>query len=286
MQSIYIPIEKYQIQADLYGNFSDLHTDTIVMAHGMGGEKQCGLAEFADYYHQLGYNVCVFDHRGFGLSSGPTKYLVDKDSQITDWHAVLDYIKQTFKIKNHQIVLWGYSFSGAHALTIASKQPFKAVIANFLHVDGLASLPLYPKKYLIPATIKALQDLALSKVGKVKTMPVVAKNRFAVLAGEDCYEGYNSIIPDHVAWENEIPARIIATIGLYRPILDVHKIQIPVLVVGAHKDSLIPIEATRKTAKKIPQGTYYEENCGHFDLFHEPFKSHILKEHVDFLSNL
>lgn len=286
MQSVYIPIEKYQIQADLYGDFSDLHTDTIVMAHGMGGEKQCGLAEFAEYYHQLGYNVCVFDHRGFGLSTGPTKYLVDKNSQIEDWNTVLNYLKQSYKLKNHQIILWGYSFSGAHALTLSSQTPYKAVIANFPHVDGLASLPLYPKKFLIPATLNALQDLALSKIGKVKMMDVVAKNRFAVLAGEDCYEGYYSIIPKGVRWENKIPARIIATVGLYRPIQDVHKINNPVLVIGATNDSLIPIKATRKTANKIRNGQYYEVNCGHFDLFHEPYKSDILKQHVEFLTRI
>ena len=64
------------------------------------------------------------------------------------------------------------------------------------------------------------------------------------------------------------------------------KIQIPVLVIGAKNDSLIPIEATRKLATKIVHGFYYEENCGHFDLFHEPHRAQILKEHVDFLANL
>lgn len=286
IKQIFIPMDHDQIQADLYGDFSSSYADVIIMAHGLGGEKQCGLDYFAQYYQTLGYHVCVFDHRGFGQSTGPTKYLVDKNSQIDDWKTVIQYIKDQFKFKNHQIILWGYSFSGAHALTLASTTPFKAVIANFPHVDGLASLPLYPKKFLLPATLIALQDIALSKIGKVKTMPIVAKNRFAVLAGEDCYDGYNAIIPEHVAWENEVPARIIATIGLYRPIQVAHKIQIPTLVIGAKNDSLIPIEATRKTAKKIPLGTYFEENCGHFDLFHEPYRSQILKEHVDFLANL
>ena len=223
LKQIYIPLASDQIQADLYGDFSSIQADTIIMAHGLGGEKQCGLDYFAQYYQTLGYHVCVFDHRGFGKSTGTPRYLVDKNSQLEDWKTVIDYLKKTYKFKNHQLILWGYSFSGAHALTLASQTPFKAVIANFPHVDGLASLPLYPKKYLLPATMLAIQDLALSKIGKSKTMPVVAKNGFAVLSGADCYEGYNSIIPEHVAWENEVPARIIATIGLYRPTKDVHK---------------------------------------------------------------
>ena len=285
MQQIFIPIQHYQIQADLYGDFNEPN-DTIIMAHGLGGEKQCGLSEFAEYYHQLGYHVCVFDHRGFGQSTGPFKYLVDKTSQLEDWQTVIAHLKQRLNIKQQQMILWGYSFSGAHALTLASQQSYKAIIANFPHVDGLASLTLYPKKYLIPATLMAAEDLIAMRFGKVKNIPVVSKDGVAVLAGADCYEGYNSIIPEHMAWENEVPARIIATIGLYRPIQNAARIHSPTLLIGARNDSLIPINSTRKTAKKIPKAIYYEENCGHFDLFNEPYKSHILREHVQFLSSL
>lgn len=171
-------------------------------------------------------------------------------------------------------------------LTLASQQNFKGIISNFPHVDGLASLTLYPKKFLAAATWISLQDLALAPFGKVKTMPVVAEDRFAILAGEDCYSGYHSIIPPYVNWDNAVPARIVATIGLYRPTTVVNKIKSPTLILGAEQDSLIPISATRKTAKKIKDGQYCELACGHFDLFHEPFKSEILKQHQEFLKSI
>ena len=286
VHAIWIPIEHYQIQADLYGNFGDQHRDVIIMAHGLGGEKKCGLSIFAEFYVRLGYNVCVFDHRGFGESTGKFKNLVDKNSQISDWKAVIHFLKHNFEIRNKNIILWGYSFSGAHVLTLASEQKFKGIIANFPHVDGLASLTLYPKKYLLPATLIAIQDLCYATVGKIKTMPVVSSNRFAILAGEDCYDGYYSIVPEHAKWDNAVPARIVATIGLYRPTAVVDRIETPTLVLGAEKDSLIPISATRKMVKKIPQGQYYELSCGHFDLFHDPFKSEIIQQHQHFLQTL
>lgn len=285
MQSIFIPCTKGKIQADLYGDFKQPQ-DTILMAHGLGGEKICGLTEFAEYYHSLGYQVCVFDHRGFGESSGVVKYLVDKNSQLSDWNTVIQYLKQQLNLDAEHLILWGYSFSGAHALSLSAQQSFKAVIANFPHVDGLASLTLYPKKYLLPATLLAAKDLLAMRFGQAQYIPIVAKNSVAVLGGADCYDGYHSLIPEHMAWENEVPARIIATIGLYRPIQEVRKIRHPVLLIGAKNDSLIPIQSTRKTAKRIKQSTYAEENCGHFDLFHEPYRSRILKEHVQFLSAL
>lgn len=283
MQAIFIPLKNDQIQADLYGNFHDLNKATIIMAHGLGGEKQCGLAEFAEFYTNLEFNVCVFDHRGFGQSTGKFKHLVDKNSQLQDWNTVIDYLNQQFQITKQQIILWGYSFSGAHALTLASHDQFKGVIANFPHVDGLASLTLYPKKYLLPATAVAIQDLILAMFGKIKTMPVVAKDRFAILAGEDCFDGYWSIVPKDTQWDNAVPARIVATIGLYRPTAVAHKIKSDTFVLGAENDSLIPIAATRKMAKKIKLSQYVELQCGHFDLFHEPYKSQILECHTLFL---
>ena len=216
----------------------------------------------------------------------PVKCLVDKTSQLEDWETVIQYLNQNLKIPTSQMILWGYSFSGGHVLTLAAQQNFKAIISNFPHVDGLASLTLYPKKYLLGATLCAMQDLALARIGKVKTMPVVAKDRFAILAGEDCYEGYHSIIPDDVQWDNAVPARIVATIGLYRPTATAHHIQSPTFVLGATQDSLIPIKATRKLEKKLKYGQYLELNCGHFDLFHHPFQDQILQAHKAFLATL
>lgn len=284
-QSIWIPIEEYRIQADLYLGSQTIQK-IIIMAHGLGGEKSCGLTDFAEYYLSLGFAVCVFDHRGFGQSTGKVKNLVDKTSQLNDWQAVISYIKNEFKLSNADLVLWGYSFSGAHTLTLASEVPFKGVIANFPHVDGLASLTLYPKKYLLPATLLALQDIALARFGKVKNMPVVSQDRFAILAGEDCFAAYHAIIPEHVTWENAVPARIVATIGLYRPTTVVNRIQCPVLVTGANRDSLIPIQATRKMVAKNANIEYFEHDCGHFDLFHPPFQSAILNQHRQFLERL
>ena len=284
-QSIYIPIQDDQIQADIYTP-TDTAKATIIMAHGLGGEKQVGLAEFAEYYQQLGYQVCVFDHRGFGKSTGKVKNLVAKNSQLNDWKAVIEYLRTNLKLNEAQLILWGYSFSGAHALTLASTHKYKAIITTFPHVDGLASLGLYPKKYLLASTWNAIQDLAYAPFGKVKTMPVVAQDRFAILAGEDCYDGYRGIIPADVQWDNAVPARIVASIGFYRPITIAHKIQSPTLVIGAEKDSLIPIKSTRKLASKLQNGQYAEEKCGHFDLFNEPFKSHIKTTHQKFLESL
>lgn len=286
IESIQIPIQKYAIQADVYHQPEALNADLIIMAHGLGGDKACLLDQWALYYHDMGYQVCVFDHRGYGESTGPVLHLVDKNSQLEDWNTVIQFFSEHRQLRLNQMILWGYSFSGGHVLSLAAEQHFKGIISNFPHVDGLASLTLYPKKYLLPATFRALQDLALAPLGKVKTMPVVAQDRFAILAGADCYDGYQSILPKGQTWHNAVPARIVATIGLYRPTTKAHLIKTPTLVVGASDDSLIPIQSTRKLANKLQNGQYLEVSCGHFDLFHPPFQAQIMSAHQQFLNTL
>ncbi|KGT47866.1 MULTISPECIES: alpha/beta hydrolase [Acinetobacter] len=284
IKNILIPIESFHIQADLYINNKDL--PFVIMAHGLGGDKSCALDLYIQAYLEQGYNICCFDHRGFGKSSGKYKNLVDKNSQLKDWKAVIQYIKDEFNLTEKDLILWGYSFSGGHVLTLASEQNYRAVIANFPHVDGLASLCKYPIQYLLPATFLALTDMCYRVFGKAKNMSVVAKNRFAVLSGKDCYDGYYSLIPENQHWDNQVPARIVLTIPFYRPIAISHKIQTPTLIVGAKQDSLIPISRTRKTAQKSGHIEYFEEECGHFDLFHQPFMNRIQSQHFRFLQQL
>lgn len=117
-------------------------------------------------------------------------------------------------------------------------------------------------------------------------MKVVAKSRFAVLSGSDCYQGYYSLVEENQNWDNQVPARIVLTIPFYRPISVSHKIQTPILMIGAKQDSLIPISSTRKTAQQSKSIRYLEEDCGHFDLFHAPFIDRIQSQHISFLQQL
>lgn len=55
------------------------------------------------------------------------------------------------------------------------------------------------------------------------------------------------------------------TLPLYRPITKVDKILCPVCIIAARNDSLIPIKAVEKTAKKIAKVDFHVLPCGHFD---------------------
>src|SRR5690606_39052866 len=48
----------------------------VVMAHGFGGLKNCGLEPYAELFAEHGLAVLLFDYRGFGESEGTPRQLI------------------------------------------------------------------------------------------------------------------------------------------------------------------------------------------------------------------
>ncbi|MGB4267884.1 MAG: alpha/beta hydrolase, partial [Spirochaetota bacterium] len=88
---------------------------------------------------------------------------------------------------------------------------------------------------------------------------------FAAMNTPECYDGYMKVVPPEARNENWCPARVCLTLPLYRPVAVVDKISCPVCIIGAQYDSLIPIKAVEKTAKRIKQVDFHILPCGHFD---------------------
>ena len=61
----------------------------VVMAHGLAGTKDSGLAPFAEAFAAAGLDVILFDYRGFGASEGSPRQTVSLAGQIDDYRAAL-----------------------------------------------------------------------------------------------------------------------------------------------------------------------------------------------------
>ena len=59
----------------------------VVMAHGLGGTKDSGLAPFAERLAAAGLDVLAFDYRGFGASEGEPRQTVSMAGQLDDYRA-------------------------------------------------------------------------------------------------------------------------------------------------------------------------------------------------------
>jgi pimeloyl-ACP methyl ester carboxylesterase len=259
-----------KLDAKLYLPDTGGKKPVVIMAHGFGARMDWGLHPFADTFANMGFAVLMFDYRGFGQSEGVIRRLVYHVHHIEDYHMAIKYVRTIPSIDSSKVFLWGTSFSGGHVLTVASQDSSLAgVIAQVPFVDGIATAFNLPVKNILYGLWYGIMDVVASLISaKPVTIPMVAiPDTFAAMNTPECYDGYMKLVPpeDRNETENSCPARICLTLPLYRPTAKVKHIQCPVCIVGAQYDSLIPIKAVEKTAKRIRHVDFHVLPCGHFD---------------------
>ncbi len=251
------------VQGDLYRPEGESRPPVVIMGHGFGAERRFRLPAFA----------------------GTPRGLVDPWRHLADFAAAVRYVQGLKGVDGARAVLWGTSFSGGHALVTAARLPgIAAVVAQVPHVDGLASAFRYPLRLLPAATWRALRDLTAAALGREPVrVPIVGRAGVRCLAAPDCYEGYLHLIPPGTVWQETVPARILLTILAYRPVRVVRRIQAPVLIIAAERDSLIPLTATRRTAARIAHCQLETLPVGHFDLYEGPWFERSIALQIAFL---
>lgn len=65
----------------------------VVMAHGMGAQKDIGLWMYAERFCEAGMAVVAFDYRGFGGSSGMPRHWVSPRRHLQDFEAVVQHVQ-------------------------------------------------------------------------------------------------------------------------------------------------------------------------------------------------
>jgi pimeloyl-ACP methyl ester carboxylesterase len=251
----------------------------VVMAHGFAAERTFGLLAFAERFAELGCAVMLFDYRCFGNSEGQPRNWVSPRRHNQDWDRAIDHSRSLQGIDRERIVLWGSSFSGGHVIATASRRSdINAIIAQVPFVDGRASVSKIPLPQMLRLAGAGLRDGLRMLIGRPPhCVPVVGRpGEFAIMNTPECEPGYRALIPEGSRWENEVPARIILTVGTYRPIRAAWKVRSPALIVLAEKDSLIPAEAVERTAARIPDCRLERLACNHF----EPYQGEWFEKNI------
>ena len=251
----------------------------VVMAHGFAAERTFGLLAFAERFAELGCAVMLFDYRCLGDSEGQPRNWVSPRRHNQDWDRAIDHSRSLPGIDRERIVLWGSSFSGGHVIATASRRSdINAIIAQVPFVDGRASVSKIPLPLMLRLAGAGLRDGLRMLTGRSPhCVPVVGRpGEFAIMNTPECEPGYRALIPEGSRWENEVPARILLTVGTYRPIRAAWKVRSPALIVLAEKDSLIPPEAVERTAARIPDCRLERLACNHF----EPYQGEWFEKNI------
>jgi uncharacterized protein len=82
----------------------------------------------------------VFDHRGFGASTGPRGDL-DPEVQIEDYRVVLTLAGEMEGVDPARLGVWGTSYSGGHVLCVAARdERVRAVVSQVPTISGSENL--------------------------------------------------------------------------------------------------------------------------------------------------
>jgi pimeloyl-ACP methyl ester carboxylesterase len=120
---------------------------TILYCHGNGGNI-CWHYEQLRIFNELGFDVFIFDYRGYGLSEGEP----DVEGTYSDVEGAWSYLESK-GVAASSIVVWGRSMGGPIAARCASlhapgafvgESTFTALRAEVIDVCVLSPLVLWP----------------------------------------------------------------------------------------------------------------------------------------------
>jgi len=227
----------------------------VVMAHGFGGTRDAALAPYAERFAAAGIAALLFDYRHFGASDGEPRQLLSVRRQLRDYSAAIACARELQGIDPARIAVWGTSFSGGHALTLAAREPgLAAAVCQCPMLDGLAAAQNIARYagvgMLLRLTAHGLLDAALAPFGKVHFLPIVGQpGEAAMMSSPDAYDGYMALVPP--GFRSEVAARIGLTFGLYRPLRHAARARCPVLVQICEHDSVAPVAAAEEAVRRL-----------------------------------
>ena len=146
LQSIYIPVGKEdQIHGWVFIPVSasvEEPVPLIILAHGLGAQKDMGLAPYAEKFASVGYASLVIDYVTFGGSYSQRSRV---RNYINPWNHIKDITKSLNFVRAgglgnlvdvDRIALWGSSFAGGHMIMVAQNLLNAKLIAYFISVIG------------------------------------------------------------------------------------------------------------------------------------------------------
>ena len=137
---------------------------TIIYFHGNGGNIS-NLGWVGERLAARGFNVLLFDYRGYGKSSGAS---ASEDGIYRDADAAYDYLVKTRGVAPEQLVLYGQSLGTTAAVDVASRRPCGSVILE----SGLSSARDMTAK-LLPKTLHWVHFFTLNRFDSAHKLTLV-----------------------------------------------------------------------------------------------------------------
>lgn len=221
----------------------------VVMAHGFGAVKEMFLDRFAECFAAAGLAVLVFDHRGFGASTGTPRQEADPVLQARDYRHAITWLCARPEVDAERIGIWGSSYSGGHVLQVAGvDKRVRCVVAQVPMVSGHAQT----QRRVPPARLAAMHALHAQERARLaageppRLRAIIAADNaetFVYDAPEalDFYGHGERLAPGR--WRNEVTLSTVAHSTEYEPGAHMEFISpTPLLMLVADNDTITPTD--------------------------------------------
>ncbi|KXZ53858.1 hypothetical protein GPECTOR_6g776 [Gonium pectorale] len=204
----------------------------VVMAHGLGSQKDMGLDPYAQEFAASGLAVVVFDYRSFGGSDGWPRHEVNWRKHLEDWEAAIEWVHAgglgTGRVDPTRMALWGVSYSGGHVLTTAAAlglQRVKAVVANEPYLQAQSAVAkLIRERGMLPlarAITAAVNDKVRGLLGLppayIKLIGTKGELSLLQLSEEEMSHVQRPAPRRQGGWQNLTTARMLLGAAAYSP---------------------------------------------------------------------
>lgn len=261
---------------------------TVVMAHGFGATRECGLLGFAEHFAAAGFAALIFDYRHFGASDGRPRQLLSITRQLQDWHAAIAWARGAEGLDGSRLVAWGTSFSGGHALMMGAREPdLAAIVCQCPMMDGLAASGAVVQYgglgLLLRVVGHGLLDLAAALGGGAHYVPSVGPTgTTAMMTSADADSGYRAMAPE--GFDFRVAARVGLTLWSYRPVTQAGRVRCPALLLLCDHDTVAPVRAAEAVAMRLGERAEVKRYpVGHFDVYQGEAFARSVADQVEFL---
>jgi alpha-beta hydrolase superfamily lysophospholipase len=238
----------------------------VVLCHGFAGIKEILLPPYSGRLAENGFVALTFDYRGFGGSEGERGRLVPVE-QMADIRNALTYMQTLKEVDSERIALWGTSFGGANAVSVAAiDKRVKAIAVQLTFASGERMV----KDDLDTAQIDKLE--ATLRKAQVRA---VTKNKFLrlspdqIITDEDSATFFVKIVERYPQARTKIPLATLQHIMEHNAEDHISEVSCPVLIIAAEHDIVCPPGESKVLFDRAnePKRFVLLKGCRHYDAY-------------------